>query len=470
LKTKIRYYRGYLDCQFSTSKPEKIGSTNNQKSFINIEPRYRFYEPVEIQESEYLTQYNEVNKFFIISRKNHDVEFYFNKNYLKSFNIIKNSKSENEYQIIDEVDTNESNSIINLADEIILILNNKSTEALTEEQYSEQYLEQYVYNLDGKNTFYSNFFTTYGKITHGKIHGKAYIKVVDLLHIEKSDIINSTNDISNNSNVFDNIENLSNNKGCFNFLSRNNSNIVGVSEANRRGCLGGINPLNSNFSGSSNLGCNRGCLPTGTNNSGCLKSLLGLILGALLTYLLMNAWLSKNTPAPKIIHDTTEVQVIKEKLDTLMILKTDTLSFVDSMSKKTYETVSLPNVQFYTNSDVLLPSSAKELQQLAEYLVKNDSLNATIFGHTDNVGESRANLQLSQRRAESVQKFLSSLGVESKRLNSKGMGDTQPKADNDKEEGRLMNRRVEVVLTNKEFSTTKRIRIPNDSNKIKQKL
>jgi hypothetical protein len=50
------------------------------------------------------------------------------------------------------------------------------------------------------------------------------------------------------------------------------------------------------------------------------------------------------------------------------------------------------------------------------------------------------------------------------------MGDTQPKADNDKEEGRLMNRRVEVVLTNKEFSTTKRIRIPNDSTKIKQKL
>ena len=432
MKTKIKYYRGYLDCQFSTSKPEKIGSTNNQKSFINIEPRYRFYEPVEIEESEYLIQHDQDNKYFIISKKKHEVEFYFNKNYVTSYNIKKNSKSENEYQIIDEVDTNESNSIINLSDEIILILNNKSTETFTEEQYTEQYLKQYVYNLDGKNTFYSNFFTTYGKITHGKIHGKAYIKVVEFLNTDKNDILNLTKDNSNNKNLEDNSQDLSNNKGCFNFLSRNNTNIAGVSEANRRGCLGGINPLNTNLSNTSNLGCNRGCLPIGTNNGGCLKSLLGLILGALLTYLLMNAWLDKNTPAPKIIHDTLEVEVIKEKLDTLMILKTDTLSFVDSMSKMTYETVSLPNVQFYTNSDVLLPSSAKELQQLAEYLVKNDSLNATIFGHTDNVGESQSNLKLSQRRAESVQKFLSSLGVESKRLNSKGMGDKQPKADNDK--------------------------------------
>jgi outer membrane protein OmpA-like peptidoglycan-associated protein len=155
--------------------------------------------------------------------------------------------------------------------------------------------------------------------------------------------------------------------------------------------------------------------------------------------------------------------VIKEKLDTLMILKTDTLSFVESTTNNKYETVNLPNVQFYTNSDVLIPSSAKELQQLAEYLVKNDSLNATVFGHTDNVGDPLANLKLSQRRAESVKNFLSSLGIVPNRITAKGLGDTQPKADNSKEEGRLMNRRVEVVLTNNQFVTTKRTQIPKDS-------
>jgi hypothetical protein len=49
------------------------------------------------------------------------------------------------------------------------------------------------------------------------------------------------------------------------------------------------------------------------------------------------------------------------------------------------------------------------------------------------------------------------------------MGDTQPKADNGKDEGRLMNRRVEVVLTNKEFVTTKRTQLLKDSANSKSK-
>jgi hypothetical protein len=44
------------------------------------------------------------------------------------------------------------------------------------------------------------------------------------------------------------------------------------------------------------------------------------------------------------------------------------------------------------------------------------------------------------------------------------MGDKQPKADNSKDEGRLMNRRVEVVLTNKQIITTKRTQLPKDSS------
>ena len=64
---------------------------------------------------------------------------------------------------------------------------------------------------------------------------------------------------------------------------------------------------------------------------------------------------------------------------------------------------------------------------------------------------------------------MSSLGISPNRLTARGMGDTQPKADNGKDEGRLMNRRVEVVLTNKEFVTTKRTQLLKDSANSKSK-
>ena len=116
--------------------------------------------------------------------------------------------------------------------------------------------------------------------------------------------------------------------------------------------------------------------------------------------------------------------------------------------------------RFYTNSDLLLPSSVKELQQLAEYLIKNNESLATIIGHTDNKGDSKLNQELSQKRAESVKRFLENLGIEAKRLKASGLGDTKPKGDNATEEGRLMNRRVEVQITNTRKVTQKRTELP----------
>ena len=148
----------------------------------------------------------------------------------------------------------------------------------------------------------------------------------------------------------------------------------------------------------------------------------------------------------EVIHDTVFVEVYKEKVDTLTIIKIDTVASIDSITTTNYEMVSLPNVQFKTNEDILLPTSAKELQKLAEYLIKNEELTAEILGHTDNVGDSESNKILSQKRAESIKRFLVSLGVNAKRLTAIGKGDSQPKSKNDSEEGRLMNRRVEVRL------------------------
>ena len=460
-----------MDCQFSTSTPEKIGNTFSQKSTIYLEPRFRLYDPIEIAESEFISEKELETKPYLVNKGKFDVEFYFNKSYASSYQISKPSDKKS-------IDTNEliTTSTIEKVDEIILILNSNS---VSSSNTKEQYINNYVYHEEGKNSFYANFYANYGKQTHGKINGEAYLKAIEYFD-DNNKPIPTVQVIAIEKQERRIPAVLANNKGCLGMFSKSQPvvntsigpdgkaiNVADVTGANNKGCLGSMmNPLRSVMNPSLAGGAgNPGCMPSaGAGGGGCLKSLLGLILGALLTYLLMNAWLAKNAPAPQIIHDTLEVEVVKEKLDTLMILKTDTLSFVDSTTKKTYETVNLPNVQFYTNSDVLLPSSAKELQQLAEYLVKNDSLNATVFGHTDNIGDQQANLKLSQRRAESVRNFLSSLGISSERLTAKGMGDKQPKADNSKDEGRLMNRRVEVVLTNKQIITTKRTQLPKDSS------
>jgi outer membrane protein OmpA-like peptidoglycan-associated protein len=223
------------------------------------------------------------------------------------------------------------------------------------------------------------------------------------------------------------------------------------------------------FGGNGNLQNNGGCLNMlggGLLGGGCAKSGCGLLLLLPLLYFLWSLFFganktSQNQVNPTVIHDTVYVEVIKDRVDTLTVIRMDTVSYIDSNNKTTYEMVSLPNVQFYTNSDVLLPTSAKDLQQLAEYLTKNDSLNATIFGHTDNTGDPKYNLYLSQKRAESVMKFLTSLGIDSERLKAKGMGDLAPKGDNTTKEGRLMNRRVEVTLTETEKTEKKRTQIPN---------
>ena len=69
------------------------------------------------------------------------------------------------------------------------------------------------------------------------------------------------------------------------------------------------------------------------------------------------------------------------------------------------------------------------------------------MGHTDNVGSASYNQGLSERRANSVQVFLVSQGVKAGRLKTVGMSFDDPVASNDSEEGRAMNRRVELHIT-----------------------
>ncbi|MEZ5306458.1 MAG: OmpA family protein [Pyrinomonadaceae bacterium] len=97
-------------------------------------------------------------------------------------------------------------------------------------------------------------------------------------------------------------------------------------------------------------------------------------------------------------------------------------------------------------SDV--PADAKPILEKAAEVLKKQAEGTTIEigGHTDNQGNADANMKLSTARAESVKKALVDLGVNEKMLTSKGYGQTVPKGDNNTEEGRFQNRRIEYKV------------------------
>ena len=69
-----------------------------------------------------------------------------------------------------------------------------------------------------------------------------------------------------------------------------------------------------------------------------------------------------------------------------------------------------------------------------------------VAGHTDNIGGQAFNQGLSERRAAAVADYLSTRGVQSARIGTRGFGETQPIATNETEEGRAANRRVEIKI------------------------
>lgn len=103
------------------------------------------------------------------------------------------------------------------------------------------------------------------------------------------------------------------------------------------------------------------------------------------------------------------------------------------------------NVQFDTNKADIKPGYHDELKKLADFLTEFPKATGTIEGHTDNVGSEESNIDLSQRRADSVRNYLiKNFGIASERLGAKGFGPAKPIADNTTAEGKQKNRRIEA--------------------------
>jgi OOP family OmpA-OmpF porin len=106
------------------------------------------------------------------------------------------------------------------------------------------------------------------------------------------------------------------------------------------------------------------------------------------------------------------------------------------------------DILFDTNKSDIKSSYHDEIGKVAELLGKLKDSTATIEGHTDNVGSDAYNLKLSDRRANSVKKYLEEkYGIAAGRLDASGYGETKPIADNSTAEGRTQNRRVIVNFT-----------------------
>jgi outer membrane protein OmpA-like peptidoglycan-associated protein len=103
------------------------------------------------------------------------------------------------------------------------------------------------------------------------------------------------------------------------------------------------------------------------------------------------------------------------------------------------------NVYFDTGKWTLTKNSTKVLDRVARYMVEElPDMKFKIEGHTDNRDRDEFNLYLSQKRADAVMKYLRKKGVHGSRLVFKGYGETRPIYSNTTEEGRQLNRRVEI--------------------------
>lgn len=103
-------------------------------------------------------------------------------------------------------------------------------------------------------------------------------------------------------------------------------------------------------------------------------------------------------------------------------------------------------INFATDSAAVAPTFQRTLDQVGQVLGQYNRTYVDVYGHTDSTGSDAYNQSLSERRAVSVADYLSSRGVQSARIGTRGFGESQPIASNDTEDGRAANRRVEIKI------------------------
>ena len=102
-------------------------------------------------------------------------------------------------------------------------------------------------------------------------------------------------------------------------------------------------------------------------------------------------------------------------------------------------------INFDTGKSIIRDESKPIIEQIVQMMKSNPDLKIGVEGHTDNVGSPASNKTLSEARAKSVVSAIVSQGIAADRLTPAGFGQDKPVADNNTEEGRAKNRRVELI-------------------------
>ena len=148
-------------------------------------------------------------------------------------------------------------------------------------------------------------------------------------------------------------------------------------------------------------------------------------------------------PAGEYIARTT-MQGYMPSEDTLRF-EQDTLSLVLTRVKEGKKMI-FHNMYFATGKTRILPESEPAFEELSQFMQENPEVNILITGHTDNVGSDASNQRLSEGRANAVRRDLIMRGVDAERIETEGKGESEPIADNETDEGRAQNRRIEVTV------------------------
>lgn len=105
------------------------------------------------------------------------------------------------------------------------------------------------------------------------------------------------------------------------------------------------------------------------------------------------------------------------------------------------------NITFASDQDAIQAGFYPTLNSVALVLNKYNQSLVDIYGHTDSTGDDNYNLELSQRRAQSVATYLGSQRVDNRRFLVTGVGEARPVAGNSNSAGRAQNRRVEIQIS-----------------------
>jgi type IX secretion system PorP/SprF family membrane protein len=132
---------------------------------------------------------------------------------------------------------------------------------------------------------------------------------------------------------------------------------------------------------------------------------------------------------------------LARKVDQLLTLKN--LSSEKNLQGNSYR---LDKIFFDYNKFDLLPQSREQLNALVDFLKRFPNIQIQVAGYTDAIGATAVNIQLSSERAKAVADYLVQQGIDASRIEARGMGSSNPVADNKTEAGRKLNRRVEFTI------------------------